>query len=153
MDKIEKIIENLYYKEQHSIMEISEKLDIHHEKVRKILHDLKGTRTKKEAAMLRGEKRKGYNDLEERTKRMRSGYEKQMKTGELSIKYQEQKQGEKNLQSKLTENEVLKIREEFEELSKDKWTKRQIHIKLAEKYKVNKSTISSIIRKDTWKHV
>ena len=52
--------------------------------------------------------------------------------------------GEKSVSSKLTEKDVLEIRKAPSEVS---------HICLAQKYGVNQTTIGSIRRRVTWKHI
>ena len=54
-------------------------------------------------------------------------------------------EGERNFQARLTEEKVIKIRELH-------W-KGYSQQTIADMFKVNQSTISSIIRGKTWKHV
>jgi hypothetical protein len=56
------------------------------------------------------------------------------------------RKGVKNSQSKLTEQQVLEIRELY---SNGKYSSRQ----LAKEYGMNKSSISSVINRKTWKHM
>lgn len=53
--------------------------------------------------------------------------------------------GELNLQHKLTESDVLEIRELYKSLKDEK--------KLAEKFNVNRTTIYKIIKRQTWRHI
>lgn len=148
-------IQTSYYEELKSITMISQELKISRETVRKIIHDqLQGARNQKEAGEIRGNFKRGYPDIEEKTKRMRKGFIKQLKEGELSQKLSIEKQGEKNNQAKLTEEKVMEIRKRYEEEQiKYGLKKREAQIKLGHEYGVSRQTISSVVNKRTWKHI
>lgn len=55
--------------------------------------------------------------------------------------------GEKGTNSKLTEEQVLSIRHEYETMIKKSQTK------LAKKHKVDQTTIHAIVVRKTWKHI
>jgi hypothetical protein len=56
------------------------------------------------------------------------------------------KRGSENVTSKLTEQDVLKIREIY-------LTKKYSHVKLAKMYNISKSNVYSILKRNTWKHI
>lgn len=65
----------------------------------------------------------------------------------MGLQSSESRQGEKNNFAKLTEKEVLSIRDEYN--SKDKITHQEIGLK----YGVSGASISNIVLRKTWKHV
>lgn len=149
-----KKVEKMYYIDKKSTNEISDLLGYHITIIRKILiKDLYGIRTKKAAAELRGKQKKGYKITKQSINRLREGFFKKLKDEDFRKVLSEKKQGEKNTKAKLTETEVRSIREEFEKYLTLGYGKRESHIILGQKYNVNKSTISSIVRYKTWKHI
>jgi hypothetical protein len=56
------------------------------------------------------------------------------------------KRGSENVTAKLTDQDVLRIREIY-------LTKKYSHIKLAEMYNISKSNVYSILKRNTWKHI
>jgi len=56
------------------------------------------------------------------------------------------KRGSENITSKLTEEDVLSIRELY-------LNKKYTHMKLADIYNISKSNVFSILKRNTWKHI
>ncbi|MCM3404268.1 hypothetical protein [Cytobacillus oceanisediminis] len=61
--------------------------------------------------------------------------------------------GEKNNSAKLSEKEVLKIRQIYEDLLSEGHGKTQAQHYLAKKYGVKRPTVSDIVCRRTWKHI
>lgn len=57
-----------------------------------------------------------------------------------------EKQGSRHHNSKLTEDDVLKIRKIYKE-------KNTTHAKLAEKFNISRSMVGFIVRRENWKHI
>jgi transposase len=122
-------IEHLYYEEKMSTRKAANILNIQQSTVIKYLKKYsKGTRDRSEACKLRT-------------------------TNEYREKIKQKQLGETNSSAKLTEEKVIRIRLEYEELLIDGCTKTEAQHKLAKKYGVKRPTISDIVLKRTWKHI
>ncbi|WP_066307799.1 hypothetical protein [Bacillus sp. FJAT-29814] len=124
-----KEIERLYYQEKLSTRNVARILHIEAHTVIKYLNQYAaGTREKSEACRLRT-------------------------TPEYSEKIRSTQLGELNTCAKLTEEQVKRIRSEYEELLWDGYTKTDAQYKLAKKYGVKRPTISDVVLRKTWKHI
>ncbi|GIN22580.1 hypothetical protein J1TS3_37140 [Siminovitchia fordii] len=74
-------------------------------------------------------------------------------TPEYREKIRQTKIGEKNHQVKLTKDQVISIRQEYEAALQDGYQKTATQYYLAKKYSVKRSTISDIVLRRTWKHI
>lgn len=117
-----------YHVRDCSIREVAKKLDCHPDRVKRVLHKYKpGPRSTQAALALRT-------------------------TDEYREKLRDHQLGDKNHQAKLTEREVLEIRQRYEELIISN-TKTQSQHMLAKRYGVKRPTISDIVLRKTWKHI
>lgn len=143
-----------YYEEEKSTIQIQKETGIHTEVIREILSNhLYGTRNRKEAGRLRAKHKIGFSVTQDKVKKMRKGFQKELKTGEMSKKLSVKKQGENNEQAKLNDQKVIEIRQEYPLWLNKGLGKREAQIMLGNKYGVSRSTISSIVRGATWKHL
>ncbi|PLS19272.1 hypothetical protein CVD28_02340 [Bacillus sp. M6-12] len=140
---------NLYYREKESMSKISKKLNIYTKHIKKILMEYgQGLRSKQEQGKINYQ-----NFSEDSIKRIRHGAVTNRYTEEYGKKLSITQTGKSNNQSKLTEQDVINIRKEYEEalsVGKQKVSTQEI---LAEKYHVKRPTISDIVRGATWKHL
>lgn len=127
MPEITKEIQRLYFEEKLSYRQVANQLGLSNSYVSQKLKLLGGGRSIKEATALRS-------------------------TSEYSEAIRRTKLGEKNTQSKLTETEVLAIREVYPELL-GTFNKHQAQHLLADEYSVKRSTISDVVLRRTWKHI
>ncbi|PID03625.1 hypothetical protein CSV67_03000 [Sporosarcina sp. P2] len=117
----------LYYLEKYSIREVSRELGCSTHVVKDAL--VYGVRSKKEACALRS-------------------------TEEFKAKMSKINTGEKHPKAKLTESDVIAIRDKFSELfNLGIYTKAHIYRGLAAEYDVKIPTILSIIQRRNWKHI
>lgn len=94
------------------------------------VHSLESRKKMSEAAM--GEKNHMYGKkISEETR------QKKIKSA---------KRGSENVTAKLTDQDVLRIREIY-------LTKKYSHAKLSEMYNISKSNVYSILKRNTWKHI
>jgi len=125
MSKDKKII--FYYcTRKYSIRQTAKAINASSTYVRKILHTHNLIRDKKEALTLRS-------------------------TDEYRKKISDTKRGEKQAK-KLTEQKVLAIRSEYENLIND-FTRTEVQYALAIDYEVSRSTILDVIHRRTWTHI
>ncbi|MDO6448108.1 hypothetical protein [Oceanobacillus profundus] len=123
-----KEIEHLYYNEKLSTQKVSEKLNCPRSLVQGRLKANRGLRSVSEALTLRS-------------------------TPAYSEKIRATKVGNKNPQAKLNENQVLKIRDEYNFALEEGLPKTVTQNFLAKKYNIKRSTISDIVLRRTWKHI
>lgn len=126
-DNLEKKIVYLYYVKRYSIRQVCEELRCANTTVNKALNNTFGVRSTQQAHALRT-------------------------TDEYREKIRQTKIGDKNHQAKLTESDVLAIREQYLKLQ-GTFTKTQAQHLLAEDYGVKRPTISDIVLRKTWKHI
>lgn len=128
-EELLKEIERLYYDEKLSITKVAAGLNIAVSTVSLYLNKYShGTRSLSEAGRLRS-------------------------TDEYRKKIGISKQGEKASHAKLTNQEVKKIRHEYDGLILDQYEKIEAQKKLAWKYGVTRATISDVVLRRTWKHI
>lgn len=90
--------------------------------------------------------KKDYIMSDKAKENIRQGINEKRYTEEYAQKLSDTKKGTKNHQSKLTEKQVIEIRN----LHKTgQWS----HQAIADRYNVKRPTISDIINKRTWKHI
>jgi hypothetical protein len=123
------VIERLYYEEKMSTREVAKTLHTSSDKVIEFLNTYSsGTRDRSTACRLRT-------------------------TPEYSEKIRNTQIGERNTCAKLTEEKVIRIRNEYEELLLDGYGKTEAQYKLARKYEVKRPTISDVVLRKTWRHI
>lgn len=123
-----KEIVRLYFDEKHSIRQVAQVLNLDKTLVRKILHETgSGVRTNADAMTLRS-------------------------SDEYRDKLRETQTGIRNHQAKLTESDVVEIRQLYDELITSN-TKTQSQHMLAKRYGVKRPTISDVVLRKTWKHI
>lgn len=127
LENLEMKITYLYYIEKYSIRQIAKVLECGNHTVSRTLHNFSGVRDRKRALALRS-------------------------TDEYREKISQTKIGEKNIQAKLTESDVLDIRESYPKLL-GTFNKTQAQYLLADEYGVKRPTISDIVLRRTWKHI
>ncbi|MGV2887197.1 hypothetical protein [Paenibacillus taichungensis] len=126
---INQAVSNLYYSEKLSTRQVARQLNIHPNTVRKILHKhYFGTRNSSEAYMLRS-------------------------TDTYSQKLSATQTGELNSGSKLTSDQVLKIRGLYLAMLNSGYKKSEAQYELADQFRVKRPTISDIVLGRTWKHL
>lgn len=149
-----KEVGHFYYDQKLSIKEVAQRLNIKRTMTLEILnHNLHGSRTPKEAAILR---RKKYGNpkltpiqLDQLRDRIRvRGFKEEWKK-QISQK----NRGEGNKRAKITEQIVLAIRNEYEEAIKAGRQKTATQFELAEKYNIKRPTVSEIVLRKKWKHI
>ncbi|WP_311078128.1 hypothetical protein [Paenibacillus polymyxa] len=117
-----------YYDKLYSTRQVAKELNISTSAVVKVLNEqYTGCRNRSVACNLRT-----TND-----------YRTKLSTSQL---------GDSNNQRKLSSEEVIEIREQYEEMIKSN-TKLQSQIILAKSFGVKRPTISDIVLKRTWKHI
>ena len=121
-------IKRLYFQEKLSQRQVARRLGVSPRYVHNRLNLLGGSRTPKLAVQNRA-------------------------TPEYREKIRQTKLGEKNNQVKLTEQQVLAIRQEYERALQNGCQKTATQHQLAKKYGVKRPTISDIVLKRTWKHI
>ncbi|WP_144509894.1 hypothetical protein [Bacillus sp. FJAT-22090] len=117
----------LYYVKKYSIRKVCNELNCSYQSVRDILHNTFSVRSKEKSFALRS-------------------------TNEYKEKIRQTKIGEHNHQAKLSEADVIKIREEYTRLL-GTFTKSEAQYMLADEYGVKRPTISDIVLRRTWKHI
>lgn len=149
-----KEVGHLYYDQKLSIKQVAERLNIARTMTFEILNqNLHGSRKPKEAAILRikkyGNPSLPPNQLDHLRHKIRiRGFKEEWKK-QISQK----NRGEGNKRSKLTEQTVLAIRNEYEEAIKQGKQKTATQYELAEKYNIKRSTVSDIVLCKKWKHI
>lgn len=124
---LKKEISRLYYGEQLSASQVAKSIARSKTFVLARLHEMDGPRTIHEGTILRS-------------------------SPEYSEKIRITQLGESNSSAKLTESDVLAIRESYIELQ-GTFTKSQSKYLLADEYGVKRPTISDIVLHRTWKHI
>ena len=127
LETLEMKIVYLYYIKRYSIRQVAKELGCAPDTASKALHNTFGVRDRQKALALRS-------------------------TDENREKIRQTKTGEKNSKAKLTESDVLAIREQYPILQ-GTFTKTQAQYLLAEDYGVKRPTISDIVLRKTWKHI
>ncbi|WP_342538472.1 hypothetical protein MKY15_20730 [Sporosarcina sp. FSL K6-1540] len=122
-----KEIYRLYYENGLSASQVAKSIDRSKTFVIERLHEMDGPRTIQEGTILRS-------------------------SPEYSDSIRKTKLGEKNAQAKLSESDVLAIREQYLILQ-GTFTKTQAQYLLADDYGVKRPTISDIVLNKTWKHI
>ncbi|WP_313803227.1 helix-turn-helix domain-containing protein [Cytobacillus sp.] len=129
VDRLGKEIEIMYYDQLMSTRQIAKRLGVEPNFVIGYLNKFsKGTRNIKESCQLRT-------------------------NNEYRTKLREKQLGELNNSVKLTQEMVLKIREEYGKMLEIGHTKTQAQYYLANKYNVKRPTISDVVLRKTWKHI
>ena len=124
---LNKEIYRLYYEKKMSASQVGQVVGIGKDAVLVRLRKMKGPRTIQESTILRT-------------------------SPEYREKIRQTKIGDRNHQAKLTESDVLEIRQRYEELIISN-TKTQSQHMLARRYGVKRPTISDIVLRKTWKHI
>ncbi|MET3209685.1 UNVERIFIED_CONTAM: putative transcriptional regulator [Paenibacillus sp. PvR008] len=118
----------LYYDKLYSTRQVAKELNISTSAVSKVLKEhYTGCRNRSAACNLRT-------------------------TSNYCTKLSVSQQGDNNNQRKLSSEEVIEIRELYEEMIKSN-TKLQSQYMLAQKFGVRRPTISDIVLRRTWKHI
>jgi transcriptional regulator with XRE-family HTH domain len=149
-----KEVGHFYYDQKLSIKEVAKRLNIERTMTLEILNqNLNGSRTPKEAAILRikkyGNPKLTPIQLDYLRDRIRArGFKEEWKK-QISLK----NRGEGNKRAKLTEQLVLAIRNEYEEAIKEGRQKTATQFELAEKYNIKRPTVSDIVLFKKWKHI
>lgn len=127
MPKLNEVISHLYYTEKLSANEVAQKINRDKSFVLGRLRKMQGPRTIHEGTILRT-------------------------TPEYREKIRQTKLGDRNHQAKLTESDVLAIREAYIKLQ-GTFNKSQAQYILADEYGVKRPTISDVVLRKTWKHI
>jgi len=90
----------------------------------------------------------GRKHSEETKAKMSKNARKRIVSYSTRLKKSDQQKGEKNINSKISEEQVLKIRELYK-LNPDKYSQKN----LADLFGIKQAAISKIITRRTWKHV
>lgn len=127
-ENLEMKIVYLYYIEKYSIRQVAKELSCSSQTVKKVLDKNYGVRDKTEALALRST----------------DDYREKLRITQL---------GESNSSAKLTEPDVLAIRDIYDNAVKIGKKKYQTELMLANDFGVGRSTISDIVKLRTWKHI
>lgn len=128
MPELTKEIDRLYFVEKLSYRQVAERLGVADSTVAKRLKKLGGGRSAKESTLLRS-------------------------SPEYSEKIRITQLGESNSSAKLTEPDVLAIRDIYDNAVNIGKKKYQTELMLAKDFGVGRSTISDIVKLRTWKHI
>jgi hypothetical protein len=152
--KLIKKVEEMYYKKEMSSKEISDILGIHTSIILNILNNyLYGTRSYKEAAQVRRKNTNRYKMSEQHLENIRKGIKSRGFKNKWKEIISQANRGSKNKRAKLTEEQVLQIRQEYKLMIQKDDNKISAQNKLAYKFGVKRTTISDIVLRKKWKHV
>ncbi|MED4206607.1 hypothetical protein [Neobacillus mesonae] len=126
-EEILQVVEKLYYEENLSTRKVADLLHVTPQTVSYYLKKSSGLRDIKAACKLR----------------TTDEYRKKIRATQI---------GELNTSAKLSEEEVIKIRNEYSQLLLIT-NKTQAQYELAEKYGVKRPTISDVVLRRSWKHI
>lgn len=121
-------ISHLYYGEKLSASQVAKSIGRSKSFVLARLREMDGTRTKHEGTILRS-------------------------SPEYSEKLRIAQTGESNNQVKLTESDVLAIRNAYDNAIEIGQKKYETELTLSKEFNVGRSTISDIVKRRTWKHI
>lgn len=152
-NKTEKLIEEiriLYYEKNLTISTIAKELNIYSGTVSNVLkHNLYGTRTLSEKSSL------AFNSMDNQKRKnfFTKSLETRKNNPEYIQKLSEKQTGMLNNQAKLTDIQVIEIRNSYKDMLDNGYKKLEAQNILAEEFKVKRSTISDIVLFRTWKKV
>jgi transposase len=148
-------VEDLYYEKGWSLEEVAERFSVSVSVIKHILYTkLRGTRTRSEAAKAALKRNPHYNTSDAKIQKMQDAIQEKRETDPtFHERLSKTKRGEKNNRAKLTEETARSIRSDFDSRIKKKQTIASIKRELSQKYSMSESTIYSIGKRLTWKHL
>ncbi|PLR99567.1 hypothetical protein [Bacillus sp. T33-2] len=141
---------DLYYSSQLSVKQISSLTSTHHKTVSDVLKTFgTGLRSPSEQTLLN----KPTILSETARQNILYGIRNNRYTPEYAAKLSASQTGSKNNQAKLTDEQVIQIRQEYSLALQEGYAKFETQRILAKKYGVKRPTISDIVLCKTWKHI